>query len=79
MSDSTEGIRRQMVGQMGVALEVARSRGEQTWETDDLLRDFIVIAYAAPFAVVVNRVTGVKGTLMFTHRPRVYFGWEPQE
>ncbi len=40
-----------------------------------LQRDFEVVGFAAPFVVVRRRSDGVKGTLEFTHNPRVYFGF----
>lgn len=46
-----------------------------TWDTDALRRDFEVLGFAAPFVVVRRRADGVKGSLEFTHNPRVYFGW----
>lgn len=45
----------------------------QTWNTEELQRDFRVTGFAAPFVVVVRKADGVKGTLEFTHSPRVYF------
>jgi hypothetical protein len=47
-----------------------------TWDTEQLKADFEVIGYQAPFVVVRRRADGMRGTLEFTHRPRVYFGWE---
>jgi hypothetical protein len=53
--------------------------GEHGWTTEELGRDFELIGFAEPFVVVVKRKSdGVKGTLEFTHRPRVYFGWQTQ-
>jgi hypothetical protein len=46
------------------------------WDTEALTRDFEVIGFAAPFVVVKRRSDGVRGSLEFTHRPRVYFGWK---
>ena len=46
-----------------------------TWTTETLQRDFTVLGFLAPFVVVVRKVDGVKGSLLFQHRPRVYFGW----
>jgi hypothetical protein len=38
-----------------------------------------VIGFAAPFVVVRRKSDGVKGTLEFTHSPRVYFDFKPGE
>ena len=45
---------------------------EQTWDTTQLQQDFKVIGFSAPFVVVERRSDGAKGTLTFTHSPRVY-------
>jgi hypothetical protein len=45
----------------------------QTWDTKQLREDFTVLGFAAPFVVVRRKSDGQKGTLEFTHRPRVYF------
>lgn len=47
----------------------------QTWDTEELQRDFEVIGFAAPFVCVRRKADGVKGWLEFTHNPRVYFGF----
>lgn len=49
---------------------------EQTWTTDELTRDFEVLGFMAPFVVVRRRSDGKRGTLQFTHMPRLYFGWQ---
>jgi len=49
---------------------------QQTWDTAALQRDFTVQAFAAPLVVVVRKDDGVRGTLEFTHSPRVYFNFE---
>lgn len=45
---------------------------EQTWDTTQLQQDFTVIGFQAPYVVVVRKADGVKGSLEFTHAPRVY-------
>ncbi|MBA2312746.1 MAG: hypothetical protein H0V97_08105 [Actinobacteria bacterium] len=47
----------------------------QRWDTEALQRDFDVVGFQAPFVVVLRRSDGVRGSLEFTHNPRVYFGW----
>lgn len=43
------------------------------WDTQAMQEDFEAVGFAAPFVVVKRRSDGVKGTLTFTHQPRVYF------
>jgi hypothetical protein len=75
MIDHTESARREMLatGQPAADLAVADRR----WTTDEMQRDFTVTGFAAPFVVVVRKSDGVKGTLEFTHSPRVYFSFQP--
>ena len=49
------------------------------WDAEALLNEFEVIGFAAPLVVVRKRDTGEKGSLMFKHNPRIYFGWEPHK
>jgi hypothetical protein len=46
------------------------------WDTSELSRDFEVVGFAAPLVVVRRKSDGVKGSLMFQHHPRFYFGFE---
>jgi hypothetical protein len=76
-NDPTEAARRQMV-ESGQPYEDARQamvNDEATWTTEELSRDFEVVGFMAPFVVVKRKSDGKKGTLEFTHNPRVYFGW----
>ena len=52
------------------------AEGEKTWSTTELQRDFEVLGFAAPYVDVRRKSDGARGTLEFTHRPRVYFGWQ---
>ena len=45
------------------------------WDTGALRRDFTIIGVSAPFVVVIREADRVKGSLEFTHAPRVYFGF----
>lgn len=52
---------------------------EQTWTRDQVLAEFELVGFAAPFVVVRRRSDGVRGTLEFTHSPRVYFNFVRDE
>jgi hypothetical protein len=54
-------------------LEVKYGR---VWDTHELAREFVVIGFCAPFAVVRRKSDGRVGSLMFQHAPRFYFGYE---
>lgn len=76
MFDPTENARRQMIESGQPAADLA-AHDEATWNTEELQRDFSVIGFAAPFVIVRRKSDGQKGTLEFTHSPRVYFNFEP--
>lgn len=77
MQDTTEA-RRQVLAAALNATGVPEAYGDgPTWDTKQLQEDFEVLGFAAPYVVVKRRSDGVKGTLMFTHSPRVYFKFEP--
>jgi len=56
--------------------EEKRPAPRQEWTTQEMTAEFETIGFLAPFVVVRRRSDGVKGTLEFTHMPRVYFGWQ---
>jgi hypothetical protein len=74
--DETEDIRRAMLATSQPAQDAATDEGPQ-WTTEELQQDFEVLGFMAPFVVVQRRSDGVKGSMEFTHNPRVYFGWRP--
>jgi hypothetical protein len=72
--DPTEAMRRQMI-ETGQPVEDLIADTDRKWTTEELRAEFEVEGFRAPFVVVRRRSDGVKGTLEFTHSPRVYFGW----
>lgn len=77
-NDPTEGVRRLLIEAGAPEADLAATEGPK-WDTAALTRDFEVIGFAAPFVVVRKLDTGEKGTLEFTHSPRVYFDWKPDK
>lgn len=81
MPDETESIRRGMCAEInanaGPRSELESKHG-QVWDTTELGRDYEVLGFAAPFVVVRRKSDGVKGSLMFQHRPRYYFAFQPE-
>lgn len=75
MTDTTESARRALLPGMPAALVAAIEAGEPVWDTDELRAEFRVTGFAAPFVVVERKSDGAKGSLMFAHSPRFYFGW----
>ncbi len=79
MPDPTEAIRREQLADMPAELVERVEAGEEVWSTDELREQFSVTGFMAPYVVVRRKADGVVGTLMFTHSPRFYFGWEADE
>lgn len=82
--DPTEDIRREMAESINANAADDRAALEKnvgrTWTTEELVRDFEVLGFLAPFVVVKRRVDGKKGSLTFQHHPRYYFTFrEDQE
>ena len=85
--DETEDLRRAMVREINTeaaaqteesqrALLEAQYGKDQVWNTQELGRDFEVIGFLAPFTIVKRIKDGAKGTVMFSHSPRFYFGFQ---
>jgi hypothetical protein len=70
-----EDIRREMIATGQPRKDEAADPGPR-WTTEEMARDFEVLGFAAPFVVVRRRSDGARGSLEFTHLPRVYFNWQ---
>ncbi len=80
MSDPTEKIRRSLVQRINTDpsdRERLEAQHGKVWDTQQLQTDFEVMGFAAPLIVVRERSTGQKGTLLFQHSPRLYWGFTP--
>ena len=49
---------------------------QDIYTTNEATAKYEFIGFMAPYALVKDRVTGIKGTLEFTHRPRLYFNFK---
>jgi len=47
----------------------------QVWNTSELTIDFQVIGFMAPMVRVIRKSDNIKGTLLFDHMPRFYYGF----
>jgi hypothetical protein len=50
-------------------------RDDEYWTTEQLREQFEVLGFQAPFVAVRRKSDGAKGSLEFTHSPRVYFNF----
>jgi hypothetical protein len=80
--DPTEAIRRRRQAELNLAAasrEALEAKYGQVWSTNELIRDFEVVGFKAPFVVGRRRSDGQLGSLEFQHSPRFYFNWQPHE
>lgn len=80
MSDPTENIRRELVAEINAepgSREALEAVHGEVWDTEQVREQFDVIGFGAPFVVVRRKADGIKGSLMFQHNPRFYFGFQP--
>ncbi len=81
MSDPTENIRRELVNEINSnpnpREELEKQYGkEDVFSTEEVREKFEVLGFMAPFVVVRHKGTNKKGSLMFQHNPRIYFGYK---
>ena len=50
---------------------------KNTWNTTELQEEFRVLSFSAPYVRVKRRSDGQEGVMEFTHSPRVYFDFVP--
>jgi hypothetical protein len=70
-------MRRGLVTTMPAELAARVEAGERVWTTEEMTAEFEALGFQAPFCIVRRRADQQLGSLLFTHRPRFYFGWEP--
>ena len=81
MSDPTELIRRQQVAEINAepgSREYLQQQHGDVWTTTELQEQFEVLGFLAPYCVVRRRSDGVRGSIMFQHDPRLYFGFSAE-
>lgn len=74
MVDETEEFRRAMIASGQPQRDLSQTDGP-TWTTDELGKEFDVLAFIAPFVIVRRKSDGANGSMEFTHSPRVYFNF----
>jgi hypothetical protein len=58
------------------AVKADEAEAGRRWTTEELREEFDALGFAAPFIVVRRKSDGVKGSLEFTHNPRIYFNFK---
>ena len=56
-------------------MDISNEQNAKTWDTTQLINDFKVLSFSAPYVVVIRISDNAKGTLEFTHYPRVYYNF----
>jgi len=80
--DVTENIRREMTQEINskkAEKELLEVEHGQVWNTEELTNEFEVQGFLAPFVVVIQKKSGVRGSMMFQDYPRFYFDFNPYE
>ncbi|TWU41869.1 hypothetical protein [Novipirellula artificiosorum] len=81
MSDPTETIRRQQVAAINAepgSREYLEAKHGDVFDTSEVQATFSVLSFLAPYVVVQRKSDGVRGSMMFQHSPRFYFGFKPE-
>ena len=81
MPDPTESIRRQQVAAINAepgSREYLEAKHGEVFDTSELQEDFTVLSFLAPYVVVQRKSDGVRGSLLFQHSPRLYYGFKPE-
>lgn len=55
--------------------EELEAKHGQTWDTTQLQQDFEVLGFSYGICVVRRKSDGQRGSLEFSHSPRVYYGF----
>ena len=77
--DQIENIRRNLAAEINSrAAERTdlETRHGRVWNSAELVNDFEVLEFAAPFAVVKRKTDNQLGSLVFQHHPRYYFSFK---
>jgi hypothetical protein len=86
MEDASEETRRRLQQAINAGAyereeleQVAMRMGFEgkVWDTQELSADFEVLGFLAPFVVVVRKSDSQRGSLLFQHYPRYYWGFTP--
>ena len=56
--------------------QVSEPELQEKWDTKELGENFIVHGFSAPFVIVTRISDNKRGSLEFTHSPRVYFNFK---
>jgi hypothetical protein len=79
IADATEDLRRDRLvclNRQATDRAGLEQRHGRVWSAGELVGDFVVIGFMAPYVVVRSRLGGVMGSLEFQHHPRFYFNWK---
>jgi hypothetical protein len=64
---------------MSIGIQEPQDLPEGVLTTSQLLEQYEVRHFAAPFVAVIRKSDGAKGHLMFQHRPRFYYDFKEDQ
>ena len=77
IDDIRRALQADLNNNAGERAELEAQHG-RVWTLDELRVEFEILQFAAPFVIVQRRSDGVRGSMMFQHSPRFYFGFQPE-
>ena len=81
MPDPTESIRRQQVAAINAepgSREYLEATEGEVFDTSELQEALTILSFLAPYVVVQRKSDDVRGSLLFQHSPRLYYGFKPE-
>lgn len=60
------------------AKEILARTNNQVWSNDELLELFEVSHFDPPYVHVIQKDNGMRGTVAFIDKPRLYFAFQPE-
>ena len=75
--DESEYLRHMLIDS-GKTYEMM-AEAKHKWNTEQIQNEYVIHNFLAPFVSVTRKCDGTKGTMMFTHHPRWYFNFVPNQ
>lgn len=74
--DSIRHREQQEINSNSAERATLEERHGQVWDTEEMVKEYDVLQYVAPYVVVERKSDRRKGSFQFQHYPRYYFNWE---
>ena len=61
-----------------IARLALEQRHSEVLNTEQATEKYQFLSFSAPYVIAIEKTTGIKGSLAFTHMPRFYYNWTPE-